>query len=71
MIGTFLVTDQGSTIGLTIYPENFEHPVHLVIEGNTVYVTRTTKSGEMVTSGVDRSGHTAVDELRAGLFRLV
>lgn len=71
MTGTFRISDQGSTLGLTLYPENYEHPVHLLIEGNTLYVTRTTKSGTMVTSGVDRSGHSAVDELRAGLFRLV
>lgn len=71
MTGTFRITDQGQALGLTIYPENFQHPVHLLIEGNTLYVTRTTKSGEMVTSGVDASGHTAADELRTALFRLV
>ena len=68
MTGTFRISDQGSTLGLTLYPKNFEHPVHLLIEGNTLYVTRTTKSGTMVTSGVDTSGHAAATELRTALF---
>ena len=63
MTGTFDLADQGATIRVSLYP-SYSPPIHLVIEGSTVTVTRMVKSGVLETS---EPGNSAATVLRTAI----